>query len=263
MNGKSMIAPGRDARLPLITLVLLASLGSACHRGASSASGNTPSLNAYGEEPDWNTPDHVIPLSYQEAQGKRIFYRDCVWCHADSTPAGPSNRSNVKPTPALMNDGATLNALSDEALRNIIALGGAAVGKSPMMPPWDHTLTAEDVQAVIAFARAIAQPPYRRPATVGADESRHATGLTARASVLERCCSGSRLLTRTAVHRLLNTRRCNRPDGNWLRQLCGRVEAATHIDDRDHGRRDASVLEEAHRTEGRTERVGEVISEAQ
>jgi mono/diheme cytochrome c family protein len=180
MNENSTSTPGRDARLPLIALVLLALLGSACHRTTSNAPANTPLLNTYGEEPDWNTPDHVIPLHYQEAQGKRIFYRDCVWCHADSTPAGPSNRSNVKPTSALMNDGATLNALSDEAMRNIIALGGAAVGKSPMMPPWGHTLTPDDVQAVIAFARAIAQPPHRQPSTVGANESRDATGLEAR-----------------------------------------------------------------------------------
>jgi hypothetical protein len=32
-----------------------------------------------------------------------------VWCHADSTPAGPSNRSNVTPNPALFNDGSLLS----------------------------------------------------------------------------------------------------------------------------------------------------------
>ena len=79
----------------------------------------------------------------------------CSW-----TPAGPSNRSSVKPQHALLNDGTVLNQMSDESLRNIIALDGAAVGKSPMMPQWNQTLNAEDLQAVIAYARAIAQPPY-------------------------------------------------------------------------------------------------------
>ena len=103
----------------------------------------------------------MIPLNYQQAQGKRVFYQYCVWCHADSTPAGPSNRSNLNPNPPLANDGATLNALSDDFMRNVITLGGAAAGKSASMPPWGKTLSQDDIEAVIAFYRAIAQPPYQ------------------------------------------------------------------------------------------------------
>ena len=123
-----------------------------------------PQLRAYDVEQDWNDPQRTILLNYQQAQGKRIFYTVCVWCHADATPAGPSNRSNLTPTPPLLNDGSVLNSLSDEFLRNIIALGGSAMGKSTMMPPWGRTLTQEDIQAVITFVRAIAQPPYQAPA---------------------------------------------------------------------------------------------------
>ncbi len=126
-----------------------------------------PLSKAYDVEQDWNDPQRTIPLGYQQAQGKRLFYKTCVWCHADSTPAGPSNRSNVSPTPPLMNDGATLNALSDEFMQNIATLGGSAMGKSAMMPPWGRTLTQEEIRAVIAYARAIAQPPYRPSARPG------------------------------------------------------------------------------------------------
>jgi hypothetical protein len=76
--------------------------------------------NAYDSEPDWNDAQRLIPLGYEQAQGKRIFYQQCVWCHADSTPAGPSNRSNETPTPPLFNDGSVLNGESDEFLENII-----------------------------------------------------------------------------------------------------------------------------------------------
>jgi mono/diheme cytochrome c family protein len=117
--------------------------------------------NSYGEELDWNNPQNSIPLNYQQSQGQRIFYSNCVWCHADSTPAGPSNRANVNPPPALANDGATLNNLSDDYLRNIITLGGSALSKSAMMSPWGKTLKQDDIRGVIAFMRAIAQPPYR------------------------------------------------------------------------------------------------------
>ena len=126
-----------------------------------------PLARAYDSEADWNDATHVIPLNYQQAQGKRVFYQYCVWCHADATPAGPSNRSNLNPNPPLANDGATLNALSDDFMRNVITLGGAAAGKSASMPPWGKTLSQDDIEAVIAFYRAIAQPPYQAPARPG------------------------------------------------------------------------------------------------
>jgi mono/diheme cytochrome c family protein len=120
-------------------------------------------LQAYDVEADWNDPQKMIYLNYREAQGKRIFYVQCVWCHADATPAGPSNRSNVTPTPPLMNDGATLNKESDATLHNAIALGGSALGKSAMMPPYGRALSEEDITDLIAYIRAIAQPPYSAP----------------------------------------------------------------------------------------------------
>jgi mono/diheme cytochrome c family protein len=123
-----------------------------------------PVENTYNIEPDWNNPQQSIPLNYQQTQGQRIFYTSCVWCHASSTPAGPSNISNLKPTPSLANDGATLNSLSDDYMQNIITLGGSAMSKSAMMPPWGMNLKQEEIRAVIAFQRAIAQPPYHPPA---------------------------------------------------------------------------------------------------
>jgi len=138
----------------------------ACHK-KSAAVRSEPLLQAYDTDQDWNDPQHSIALNYQQAQGKRVFYNNCVWCHADATPAGPSNRGNLTPSPPLMNDGATLNGVSDEFMQNIITLGGSAMGKSAIMPPWGLTLTPDEVRAVIAFARAIAQPPYKPPLRPG------------------------------------------------------------------------------------------------
>ena len=152
----------------LRTALLIAALAglSACGRKGAPISSD-PLLKAYDVESDWNEPQRVVPLNYQQAQGKRLFYEQCVWCHADSTPAGPSNRNNLTPTPALMNDGNALNSLSDEYMQNLIALGGSAVGKSAMMPPWGRTLTQDEIRALIAYSRAIAQPPYRPPVRLG------------------------------------------------------------------------------------------------
>lgn len=136
-------------------------------RQKSVAEAKDPLLNAFDTVPDASDPAKIVPLTYQQAQGKRVFEAYCVWCHADATPAGPSNRSNVTPLPALISDGAALNGLSDEYLQNIITLGGSAVGKSAMMPPYGQTLKEEEIRAVIAYARAVAQPPYQPAARPG------------------------------------------------------------------------------------------------
>lgn len=145
----------------LIGTLALSGAIQGCRKKSAAAEANP---DAYSTEPDWNNPQQNIPLNYMQAQGQRIFYTNCVWCHASSTPAGPSNISNLKPTPALANDGATLNSLSDEYLQNIITLGGSAMSKSAMMPPWGMTLKQQEIRAVVSFMRAIAQPPYQPPA---------------------------------------------------------------------------------------------------
>jgi cytochrome c oxidase cbb3-type subunit III len=160
-----LLSPGSRLRGVLLLAAIL--IGTSGCRQKTVAAKIDPLAEAYDIEPDWNDPQKVIPLNYQQAQGKRLFYTYCVWCHADATPAGPSNRSNVTPSPALMNDGATLNSLSDEYLENMIALGGVAVGKSAMMPPWGRTLSQDEIHAIIAFTRAIATPPYQPPARPG------------------------------------------------------------------------------------------------
>ena len=151
---------------PLALILLLPIVLTSCRENQTAAEAD-PLLKAYDIEQDWNEPQHTIPLDYQQAQGKRVFYHNCVWCHSDSTPAGPSNRYNLTPTPPLANDGETINGLSDEFMQNVITLGGDAMGKSAMMPPWGHTLTQQEIKAVITFLRAIAQPPYHPPVKPG------------------------------------------------------------------------------------------------
>jgi mono/diheme cytochrome c family protein len=156
----------------LLTIALLAAAVmcvlaiSGCKKGAAAVNPKVV-FGAYDTEPDWNDSTKSVTLGYQESQGKRVFYQYCVWCHADATPAGPSNRSNVTPMPPLMNDGEKLNGESDEYLQNIIALGGSALGKSAMMPPYEKTLSPNEITAVIAFTRAIAQPAYQKPGRPG------------------------------------------------------------------------------------------------
>jgi mono/diheme cytochrome c family protein len=149
----------------VLTALLIPALHG-CRRPSSSTATQAP-VASYDTETDWTDSQKIIPLGYQEAQGKRVFYQYCVWCHADASPAGPSNRSNLTPVPTLLNDGSVLNSQSDEYLQNIITLGGSAMGKSAMMPPYGKTLTTEEIRSVIALTRAVAQPAYQPPARPG------------------------------------------------------------------------------------------------
>ena len=151
-------------RNPILFLIIpsIVILSSCQHKPAAAPA--NPFLNAYDVEQSSTDPQRLIPLNYQQAQGKRVFNNNCVWCHASTTPAGPSNRSNLSPTPPLFTDGETFNSLSDDFMRNTITLGGSAMGKSAIMPPWGQTLTQDEIRAVLAYARAVAQPPYKAPA---------------------------------------------------------------------------------------------------
>ena len=152
----------RRQRIILFLVIPAFIILSSCQRRPAVSTAN-PILNAYDVEQSSTDPQRLIPLNYQQAQGKRVFNNNCVWCHADATQAGPSNRSNLSPTPPLFTDGATLNSLSDDSMRNTITLGGSAMGKSAIMPPWGKTLTPDEIRAVLAYARAVAQPPYKAP----------------------------------------------------------------------------------------------------
>jgi len=55
--------------------------------------------------------------------------------------------------------------MSDADLIKIIADGGPALGKSPQTPAYRSTLTQAQIKAVLAYIRAIADPPYQPPAT--------------------------------------------------------------------------------------------------
>lgn len=103
-----------------------------------------------------------IALGYQEMLGSRISSVHCIRCHdADSTPERVSNHDNLDPPPHSFTNGAVLNAMSDANLIAIIAHGGVALSKSPQMPPYGNTLTKAEIDALVAYLRAVADPPYR------------------------------------------------------------------------------------------------------
>jgi mono/diheme cytochrome c family protein len=103
-----------------------------------------------------------IALGYQQQLGRVLNDYYCARCHdPESTPERVSNHDNLTAKPHAFTEGPLLNAMSDAHLASIVGHGGPALNKSPEMPPYAYTLRKTDVDALIAYIRAVADPPYR------------------------------------------------------------------------------------------------------
>ena len=100
-------------------------------------------------------------LGYQQTVGAQLNAQYCVRCHdPESTPQRVSNMDNLAIKPHPFTEGDTLNKISDADLVAIISHGGAALNRSPLMPPWGYTLSKGDIAALVAYIRAVADPRY-------------------------------------------------------------------------------------------------------
>jgi mono/diheme cytochrome c family protein len=52
----------------------------------------------------------------------------------------------------------------------IISRGGNALNKSASMPPFGYTLSKSDIQALVSYIRAVADPPYHAPGAAYANK---------------------------------------------------------------------------------------------
>jgi len=108
-----------------------------------------------------------IALGYQQTLGRRLNDQYCDRCHnPESTAERVSNYDNLEVKPHPFTEGDTLNKLSDADLTAIITNGGPALQKSALMPAWGNTLSKSDVQALIAYIRAVADPPSKNAGPV-------------------------------------------------------------------------------------------------
>lgn len=103
-----------------------------------------------------------IALGYQETLGRRLNDQYCDRCHnSESTVERVSNYDNLEVKPHPFTEGDTLNKISNTDLTAIITNGGPALQKSALMPAWGNTLSKTDIQALIAYIRAVSDPPSR------------------------------------------------------------------------------------------------------
>jgi cytochrome c oxidase cbb3-type subunit 3 len=97
------------------------------------------------------------------AKGKSIYETYCVACHGAEGKGDGAAAATLTTKPADHSDGNIMNAIPNEVLFKAIKEGGAAVGKSNLMPAWGATLKDEQISDVLAYVRSLANPPYEGP----------------------------------------------------------------------------------------------------
>ena len=96
-------------------------LFAACHRPPATPSGRT-------EDPVPATPADAT------TEAGQIFATRCTPCHGANGAGDGIAAAALNPHPRNFHDATWQASVTDEQIQQIIRLGGAAVGKSPLMP---------------------------------------------------------------------------------------------------------------------------------
>jgi mono/diheme cytochrome c family protein len=126
----------------LLPLLFLAG----CRGGQNKAPGDPLLAAIRAEEREGN-------LSDSESQGRRLFLQYCSTCHGDEGKGDGQNASNLNPPPP---DMTTPKSSQDvQYVRRVIVEGSAAVGRSPLSPPWGRSLSRQQIDGLVAYCQSL------------------------------------------------------------------------------------------------------------
>ncbi len=106
---------------PLLPILLLAACGES--PGGSAATPSTPAVAA--AKP---------PTAAEVDEARATFGSLCSTCHGTSGHGDGPGAQALEPKPRSFADAAWQASVTDDHIKKVIVFGGAAVGKSPMMP---------------------------------------------------------------------------------------------------------------------------------
>lgn len=99
------------------------------------------------------------PLSYELRQGQDVYRHYCQLCHGDAGAGDGFNSFNLDPRPRDLSDPAFQKKKSDADFADAIRRGGAGVGLSSLMPPWNHTLSDRQIAGLVSYLRTLRRKP--------------------------------------------------------------------------------------------------------
>jgi len=91
------------------------------------------------------------------AKGKELFAKHCGGCHGPGGKGDGPAAAALNPKPTDLTNKAYNAGLKDQYLFDLIQKGGAAVGKSPLIPPFGSKLKDGEIRDVIAYLRSLAK----------------------------------------------------------------------------------------------------------
>lgn len=81
------------------------------------------------------------------------FQTVCTTCHGVAGAGDGPGSAALEPKPAAFNDPAFWETRTDEDMVTVILQGGAAIGKSPLMPPWNALYDQAQAEALVSYMR--------------------------------------------------------------------------------------------------------------
>jgi mono/diheme cytochrome c family protein len=95
-------------------------------------------------------------LTARESRGKQVFAERCATCHGATGRGDGQNAYNLQPPPPDFQE--SLARLSVPDRRRVIEEGTAALGRSPLCPPWGPSLSEDEKEALLAWLDVMARP---------------------------------------------------------------------------------------------------------
>jgi cytochrome c oxidase cbb3-type subunit 3 len=84
--------------------------------------------------------------------GRGLFQGRCALCHGTEGKGDGRMAGFIKDPPPF---NLTLSRAPDVYLRQIISKGGAAMGRSPRMPPWGGDLNPQELESIILYVKTL------------------------------------------------------------------------------------------------------------
>ena len=135
-------------RYGVLLLPFLASLLAAWRLAPQAQPSAPPSIAAHSQR---------TSLTRVEETGKRLYVTICAYCHGMNGDGFGLNAPNLAVPPRDHTDAAYMASRTDEQLFAVIKYGGAAQGKSALMPPWGGRLSDREIAALVAYLRTLSK----------------------------------------------------------------------------------------------------------
>lgn len=103
--------------------------------------------------PDVPVPPPTATAARGVPNGEQLYGRWCAACHGVLGAGDGNNRKYLPVAPARHADAKVMSARSDDALYDVIAVGGAPYGRSARMPAFGDALSPAEIRALVSRIR--------------------------------------------------------------------------------------------------------------